>query len=86
MNKITMSSFGPDNRTKWVGNSQYQVCKRNDKWYITETRKDDKSYTMYDAFFTYELNLVLDTFNRIKKEFEVAGAVAEGKDKIWGGV
>lgn len=75
---ITLENFGPRNRTKNIGNSQYRICRVNDDWgiwYIHETYNDGSEWSSAKGYGSYDLAEVIDTFNAISKEKEITGTL-----------
>jgi hypothetical protein len=74
---ITLENFGPNNRTKRIGNSMYRICRENDnfgKWYIHETYNDGCEWTGANGFSSDDLISVIDAFNAISTEKELVNA------------
>ena len=73
---ITLNNFGPNNRTKVIGNSMYRICNTDPingtgVWYIHETFNDGNEFSQVNAFHSKRLEYVIDSFNRISKEKEI---------------
>ena len=70
---LTAATFGPDNRTKYVGRSIYRICntdatKGSGKWYIFEIYSDYNEWAQGEGFYRNSLEEVIDIFNMIADE------------------
>jgi len=70
--KITLANFGEHNRDRKIGNSLYRIC-RNDsgKWYIHETYNDGAGWARNNAYYSDDLQAVIDRINSFTTEKEV---------------
>lgn len=71
--EITIENFSPFNRDRKIGNSLYRICRENNngKWYIHETYNDGVDWCGNDAYFTDDLQEVIDKMNSFVTEKEV---------------
>jgi hypothetical protein len=74
---LTIENFGPDNRTKQIGNSQYRIAadetRKPTVWYICEgyNNLETGEWVRARGFFTTDLQTVIKAFNRISREREI---------------
>ena len=77
---LTMETFGPDNRTKLIGNSQYRIATDDTResqkptlWHIRECYNNQKTgeWAQARGYFTTDLQEVIDAFNEITEEKQI---------------
>jgi hypothetical protein len=88
--KLTIETFGPDNRTKQIGKSQYRIAtdditKQPTVWHITEgyNNLETGEWARARGYFTTDLQKVIDVFNRFTKEKEIVDGKRGGTE--WNG-
>ena len=78
--RLTIETFGPDNRTKQIGNSQYRISADDSRegqdptlWHISEvySNLETEEWAHARDYFTADLQNVIDIFNSITKEKEI---------------
>lgn len=71
---ITLENFGPHNRDRNIGHSQYRICRERDdsgKWYIHESFNDGQTWAGNNAYYSDDLQFVIDRLNGLTKEKEI---------------
>lgn len=85
---LTIETFGPDNRTKQIGNSQYRIAADDTRetqkptlWHIRECYNNQATgeWAQARGCFTTDLQKVIDAFNGITKEREIIDRRMEGR-------
>jgi hypothetical protein len=72
--KITLENFSSTNRTRFIGNSLYRICRADDEvgnWYIHETYNSGGTFAGRNAYYSSDLTSVIERLNSFTKEREV---------------
>lgn len=70
---VTLQNFGPSNRSRFIGNSFYEICldEKTKQWYIHERYSNAGSLAKGKAFYSNDLKWVIEILNSFSKEMEV---------------
>ena len=86
--KLTLETFGPDNRTKLIGCSQYRIAADDTReiqkptlWHIREVYNNLETgeWAQARGCFSTNLQKVIDAFNSIGREREIIEARERGR-------
>jgi hypothetical protein len=74
--KISIHNFGPDNRSRQIGNSLYRICntepeKGRGKWYIHEQYNDSNEFSGKNSGCSSDLGAVIEELNSFTHEKEI---------------
>lgn len=72
--KITLENFSPTNRTRFIGDSMYRICRTDDEignWYIYEQYNDGSEFSMANGYCSDDLASVIERLNSFTTEKEV---------------